>query len=52
MPRCCRNISAICQPTGKTGLSEDSASWKIIEISGPRDLRRCSSGIVSRSWPQ
>ena len=37
MPRCLRNISAICQPTGKTGLSADSASWKTIEISGPTD---------------
>ena len=52
MPRCVRNISAICQPTGNTGFSEDSASWKIIEISGPRVSRRCSSGIESRSWPQ
>ena len=52
MPRWVRNISAICQPTGNTGFSEDSASWKIIETSGPRVRRRCSSGIESRSWPQ
>ena len=53
MPRCLRNISAICQPTGKTGLSEDSASWKTIEISGPAGHaaapRRHQS---SRSCPQ
>src|SRR5829696_2735855 len=52
IPRCMRNISAICQPTGKTGFSDDNASWKIIETSGPRVRRRWSSGIDSRSWPQ
>ena len=52
MPRWVRNISAICQPTGKTGFSEDRASWKIIDTSGPRVFRRCSSGIDSRSCPQ
>jgi hypothetical protein len=44
MPRCSRNISAICQPTGKVGFSELKASWKIIEISGPRILRRLILG--------
>ncbi len=52
MPRCLRNISAICQPTGKTGLSADSASWKTIEISGPRTRRRSSSLILRMSCPQ
>ena len=52
MPRCIRNISAICQPTGNTGFSELSASWKIIEISGPRISRRFSSGIFRMSVPQ
>ncbi len=49
IPRCLRNISAICQPTGKTGFSALSASWKTIEISGPRIWRRLSSGKVSMS---
>ena len=52
MPRCTRNISAICQPTGKTGFREDSASWKIIAISGPRTAGARSSGMVSRSRPR
>jgi hypothetical protein len=52
MPRCTRNISAICQPTGKTGFRDDRASWKIIEISGPLILRRSTVFRVSRSRPR
>ena len=52
IPRCLRNISAICQPTGNTGLREDSASWKTIEISGPRISRRRSSGRARMLVPQ
>ena len=52
IPRCLRNISAICHPTGNTGFNELSASWKIIEISGPRISRRFSSDSLRMSVPQ
>ncbi len=51
MPRWTVNISPSCSPTVSTGLSEESASWKIIAISAPRTLRRRSSLRVSRSRP-
>ncbi len=46
------NISPSWSPTESTGLSEDSASWKIIAISAPRTLRRSSSLNFSRSLPR
>ncbi|RPK86314.1 hypothetical protein EES47_20960 [Streptomyces sp. ADI98-12] len=51
MPRCTVNISPSWSPTVSTGLSEESASWKIIAISAPRTLRRRSSLRGSRSRP-
>ncbi len=52
IPRCLRNISPICQPTGNTGFSELSASWKTMEISGPRITRRVSSSMARMFWLQ
>ena len=52
IPRCTRNISAICQPTVKTGLSAESASWKIIAIRSPRSWVLASSDSLSMSVPR
>ena len=41
-PSCRTNISAICRPTGDSGLSAVIGSWKIIEMRLPR-RRRISS---------
>ena len=51
IPRCARNISPIWKPTLYTGFSADRASWKIIEMPGPRILRCSASSMVSRSRP-
>ncbi len=51
IPRWMRKSSAICQPTGNTGLRLDSASWKTIAMDSPRRARRSSSLIFSRSSP-
>jgi hypothetical protein len=34
----------------KTGLRLVMGSWKIMEISAPRSLRRLSSSSLARSW--
>jgi hypothetical protein len=52
VPRWARNISAIWCPTVKTGFSDDNASWKTIEMPGPRIFRCCSVGIFSMSSPR
>lgn len=43
--------SVICLPILTMGFSEDSGSWKIIEILSPRSLCITSSGTRSRSLP-
>ena len=39
MPRCRSSTSVTCSPTGTTGFSDDSGSWKIIAMSRPRRSR-------------
>ncbi len=51
MPRWTWNISPSWSPTLRTGLREDSASWKTIAIRAPRTLRRSSSLSFRRSCP-
>ena len=51
IPRWRRSTSVTCSPTGITGLSEQSGSWKTIDRSRPRRSRICGSDSVSRSVP-
>ncbi len=50
-PICSCKTSAICQPTGNTGFSEDIGSWKTTEMSLPRIARSVSIGSASRFRP-
>ena len=47
LPLCSTNISAICRPTGETGLSAVIGSWKIMAMRLPRSSR-CSA--ADRFW--
>ena len=50
-PICSSSASAICQPTGNTGFSDDIGSWNTTEMSLPRMSRTVSIGSDSRLRP-
>ena len=51
IPRCRSSTSVTCRPTGTTGFSDDSGSWKIIAMSRPRRSRMAFSSSASRLVP-